>query len=229
MNIQKKISVLILSVLLSLTNVVFASKLPNDVWKYVKEQLPQAKQRFDSVVTLNDDTMFIPLTPPAQVDVEQIKIEYSYPEGKTLKTGAQVVLLNNGYSFLKVFKDEKGNYSVTKKDDLPIKVRLGLMPQDMLTPIGLKMPESLKLTLGDLLIDGVVVFVASFHPNASVGRGAGLSGFTLPFVQSTTRDLQACGQHGDALSPLAFPTHVYFQKLTPSELKPMWQSSHLEA
>ena len=65
-----------------------------------------------------------------------------------------------------------------------------------------------EATLGDLSTDGVVVFVASFHPNVSVGRAAGMSGFTLPFVQSTTRDLQACGQHSVALSPLVFPTHV---------------------
>ena len=84
--------------------------------------------------------------------MEKIQIEYSYPNNQTLSQYPEVVLLNNGYSFLKVFKDEKGNYTLTKKDDLPIKVRLGLMPQDMLTPIGLKMPESLKLTLGDLLI-----------------------------------------------------------------------------
>jgi hypothetical protein len=96
--------------------------------------------------------MYIPLYPPTDTTVEKIEMEYSYPENKSLKNLPEVILLNNGYSFLKVFKDEKGNYTLTKKDDLPIKVRLGLMPQDMLTPMGLKMPESLKLTLGDLLI-----------------------------------------------------------------------------
>ena len=129
-----------------------ASKLPDDVWNYVKSNLPEANQRFDSVITLKNGVMYIPLYPPANTDVEKIQIEYTYPLGVGLKQLPEVVLLNNGYSLLKVFKDEKGNYTLTKKDDLPIKVRLGLMPQDMLTPIGLKMPESLKLTLGDLLI-----------------------------------------------------------------------------
>ncbi len=129
-----------------------ASKLPDDVWKYVKSNLPEANQRFDSVVTLKNGTMYIPLYPPALSEVEKIQIEYTYPAGMTFKQQPEVVLLNNGYAFLKVFKDSKGDYTLTKKDDLPIKIRLGLMPQDMLTPIGLKMPESLKLTLGDLLI-----------------------------------------------------------------------------
>lgn len=152
MNIKKNILFLSLNVLLMFFNSAEASKLPNDIWNFVKAQLPQSQQRFDSVITLSDDIMYIPLTPPTDVTVDKISIEYVYPQNKTLKDLPEVVLLNNGYSLLKVFKDEKGNYSLTKKDDLPIKVRLGLMPQDMLTPLGLKMPESLKLTLGDLLI-----------------------------------------------------------------------------
>lgn len=129
-----------------------ASKLPEDVWKYIKAAYPAAQQRFDSVVTLPNGLMYIPLYPPANTTVEKIQTEYTYPENIALSNFPEVILLNNGYSFLKVFKDAEGNYSLTKKDDLPIKVRLGLMPQDMLTPIGLRMPESLKLTLGDLLI-----------------------------------------------------------------------------
>lgn len=152
MNIKKNILIMSLGALLFFLPCASASKLPNDVWNYIKQELPSSQQRFDSVVIVNDDVMYIPLYPPNTTSVDEIKIEYVYPENKTLKQLPEVVLLNNGYSLLKTFKDEKGGYTLTKKDDLPIKVRLGLMPQDMLTPIGLKMPESLKLTLGDLLI-----------------------------------------------------------------------------
>ena len=48
-----------------------ASKLPDDVWKYVKSNLPDAKQRFDSVVTLKNGIMYIPLYPPAVTEVEK--------------------------------------------------------------------------------------------------------------------------------------------------------------
>ena len=151
MNIKKLIiGISVLS--LSLVNSALASKLPNDVWNYVKTNLPSAKQRFDSVVTVSDDVMYVPLYPPSDKTVESIQTEYTYPANKKFNQLPEVVLLNNGYSFLKIYKDESGNYTVTKKDDLPIKVRMGLMPQDMLIPAGLKMPESLTLTLGDLLI-----------------------------------------------------------------------------
>lgn len=141
-----------LILMFNINNGAFASKLPEDVFKYIKTYLPNAQQRFDSVVTLPNGVMYIPLYPPADKEVEKIEAEYTYPDKTDLSKLPEVVLLNNGYSLLKVVKDTDGNYTLTKKDDLPIKVRLGLMPQDMLTPLGLKMPESLKLTLGDLLI-----------------------------------------------------------------------------
>ncbi len=152
MNIKKVVILLFLTVFLGLNKSAYATKLPSDVWDYVKANLPQAQQRFDSVIVISDNLMYIPLYPPSDINVDDIKIEYSYPDKTPLSKYPEVVLLNNGYSFLKVTRDKDGNYSLTKKDDLPIKVRLGLMPQDMLTPVGLKMPESLKLTLGDLLI-----------------------------------------------------------------------------
>ena len=144
------IAITMLTVLLNTK--ALATKLPNDVWNFVKANLPQAQQRFDSVITLGNDLMYIPLYPPSTTTVENIAVEYTYPSKLSFKNYPEVVLLNNGYSFLKVMKDSNGNYTLTQKDDLPLKVRLGIMPQDMLTPIGLKIPESLKLTLGDLLI-----------------------------------------------------------------------------
>jgi hypothetical protein len=99
MNIKKNILTLSLSAFLAFNLSADASKLPNDVWNYVKEQLPLSQQRFDSVVTLNDDVMYIPLYPPTDTTVDEIKVEYSYPENKTLKDLPEVVLLNNGYSF----------------------------------------------------------------------------------------------------------------------------------
>ncbi len=147
-----KKTAIIFVLFLNLLNCSWATKLPDDVSDFVHKNFNKATIRFDSVIVLPNDIMYIPLYPPMDTTVSDIKIEYTYPSGKSFKDLPEVVLLNNGYSFLKVFKDEKGHYSLTKKDDLPIKVRLGLMPQDMLTPSGLKIPESLKLTLGDLLI-----------------------------------------------------------------------------
>ena len=129
-----------------------ASQLPIEVWEYVKEQLPSASQRFDSVVVVSPDVMYIPLYPAQTNAVSTLKIEYSYPSGKTLKDKPEIVVFNNNFVLLKLFKDKNGDYTLTSYEDFPMKVKLGVMPQDMLVPPGLKMPENLKLVLGDLII-----------------------------------------------------------------------------
>ena len=112
----KRILATVITMLSVLLNTeAFATKLPNDVWNFVKANLPQAQQRFDSVITLENDLMYIPLYPPSTTTVENIAIEYTYPAKLSFKNYPEVVLLNNGYSFLKVMKDSNGNYSLTKR------------------------------------------------------------------------------------------------------------------
>src|SRR5699024_1889705 len=64
----------------------------------------------------------------------------------------EVVILNNNYVLMKIFKDKKGNFTITKNENLTSEVKLGVMPQDMLVTTGFKIPESVKIIMGDLLI-----------------------------------------------------------------------------
>lgn len=146
---------LILLIFTLTTSISSASKLPDDLWAYIKGQIPSASQRFDSVVVVSKDTMYVPLYPAQEEDVEQIKVEYTYPKDKSLKTLPEVVIFNDNFVLLKLFKDKDGAYKVTQNEDLPLKVRLGVMPQDMLVPPGLKIPDSLSLILGDLVIPSI--------------------------------------------------------------------------
>ncbi|MCD8024557.1 MAG: hypothetical protein LUE64_03385, partial [Candidatus Gastranaerophilales bacterium] len=147
-----KKSFLILVLLITICNGAYASKLPDNLWAYIQNQLPKATQRFDSVIILDNSNMYIPLYPANRSNVDNISVEYTYPAGKTLKNLPEVVIFNNNFVLMKLFKDSKGNYTITKNENLPDKVKLGVMPQDMLVPTGLKIPESLKIIMGDLLI-----------------------------------------------------------------------------
>lgn len=130
-----------------------ASRLPDDFWAYLKKQFPNATQRFDSLVVLSDGTTYIPLYPAQNAEENKaIQVEYTYPAGKSLASKPEVIIFNNNYVLLKLMKDKNGNFSITKNEDLPLKVKLGVMPQDMLVPVGLEVPESMKLILGDLVI-----------------------------------------------------------------------------
>ncbi len=133
-------------------NSALASRLPDDTWEFIKKELPNATQRFDSVILLDANTMYVPLYPAERADVDNIKIEYTYPNNQTLKQKPEVVILNNNYVLMKIFKDKKGNFTITKNENLPNKVKLGVMPQDMLVPTGFKIPESMKIIMGDLLV-----------------------------------------------------------------------------
>ena len=150
---MKKILLLIAIVFLVFNQPALASKIPSDLYKYIKDNLKGAKQRFDSVIVLPDGIMYIPLYPAQKVDVEKIEIIYTYPSStKTLAQRPEVVIFNNNYVLLKLFKNKAGKYSITSNEDLPVKVKLGVMPQDMLVPPGLVVPENLRLILGDLHI-----------------------------------------------------------------------------
>ncbi len=150
-----KLRIALIVLILMLFAPVQASKLPDDLWSYINKELPKSSQRFDSVIVVTKDTMYVPLYPAQEQEVESIKIDYTYPADKSLKSLPEVVIFNNNYVLLKLFKDKSGTYGVTKNEDLPLKVRLGVMPQDMLVPPGLKIPESLSLILGDLVIPSI--------------------------------------------------------------------------
>lgn len=148
-----KAKVLLITLCMVLINqCAMASRLPDDFWNYIKKNVPNSTQRFDSLVVFPDGTTYIPLYPAQQTDEKNIKIEYTYPANMGLVSKPEVAIFNNNFVLLKLLKDKNGNFSITKNENLPLKVRLGVMPQDMLVPVGLQVPESLKLILGDLII-----------------------------------------------------------------------------
>ena len=54
---------------------------------------------------------------------------------------------------LKVITDNKGHRTVARLQNPPLQVRTGLLPQDMLVPSGLILPENIKGIIGNLKID----------------------------------------------------------------------------
>ncbi len=146
---SKKIALFLFTFLL-MASPAMASKLPDDLWNYIKTEIPGSSQRFDSVIVLPDKNLYIPLYPAQKSDHQAIQVEYTYPKSGSLKSLPEVVIFNDNFVLLKAFKDKKGRFSVTANENLPAKVRLGVMPQDMLVPVGLVIPESLKLVMGNL-------------------------------------------------------------------------------
>ena len=143
-----KIKSLILSLLILFTvNMsVEASQLPKTVKSFLLSQKKVPTIRFDGVVTYNSDVMYLPIYPAYPVEVETLKIVKTYPENKTMDQLPEMVLFNNNFSLLKIVK------TVASIPNVPVEIKTGLLPQDIMVPHGLVLPDNLAGILGDVQI-----------------------------------------------------------------------------
>ena len=149
---MRKFLVLLSALLITPTS-VFASKLPDDVAEYINKNIPGTDIRFDGVIIMPDNTVYLPLFPSLFTDIKSLKIKETYPANKTLAERPDIIIFNNDFVMLKVISDSEGNKTVLHLMNPPLQIRTGLLPQDMLVPSGLILPENIKGIIGNLKID----------------------------------------------------------------------------
>lgn len=148
---MKKIILTLVLIFATATN-VFAAKVPDNVKLIIKKDFAHTDFRFDGLITLPDGTVYLPLYPALVKKPEKIEIKSTLPADKTLADKPDVVILNNDFVLLKVLTDNKGRKTVLNVKEPPIEVRTGLLPQDMLVPSGLVIPDNIKGIIGNLQI-----------------------------------------------------------------------------
>lgn len=144
---------LIMAILLISCTTVFAAKIPDEVKSYIEKSVPGIDIRFDGVIIFPDNTIYLPLYPSLFSDVSSVKIKTTYPENTELSAKPDIVIFNNDFVLLKVLTDGEGHKTVKHLQNPPLQVRTGLLPQDMLVPSGLVLPENIKGIIGNLKID----------------------------------------------------------------------------
>ena len=144
-----------LGIMLITSTASIAATVPENIQKYVKNDFPKTTLRFDGVVILPDGTVYLPLFPAKILNPESITLKQTYPAGKKLSEKPNVIVFNNDFVLLKVLTDTNGNKTIYKMANPPLEVRNGLLPQDMLVPKGLVIPENLKSIVGNLEIKTV--------------------------------------------------------------------------
>lgn len=144
---------LLISILLIGCTSVFAAKIPSDVRNYIQDKIPQADIRFDGVIIFPDNTIYLPLYPSLFSDIKKLQIKETFPANQELKQEPDIVIFNNDFVLLKVLTDGEGHRTVLHQQNPPLQVRTGLLPQDMLVPSGLIVPENIKGIIGNLKID----------------------------------------------------------------------------
>ena len=143
---------LMTAVMLVFSAPVFAAKIPDNVQQFISNDFPKTTFRFDGVIILPDNTIYLPLFPAKILTPETLAVKQTFPSGKTLASKPNVVILNNDFVLLKVLTDTNGNKTIFKMANPPQELRTGLLPQDMLVPKGLVIPENLKSIVGNLEI-----------------------------------------------------------------------------
>ncbi|MBP7211363.1 YncE family protein, partial [bacterium] len=83
---------------------------------------------------------------------DKIIVKTTYPAGKSLSDKPNVVIFNNDFALMKVLVDQKGRKTIQNFPNPPIELRTGLLPQDMLVPQGLVIPDNMKGIIGNLQI-----------------------------------------------------------------------------
>ncbi len=131
----------------------FAAKVPDDVKDYINNSIPGADIRFDGVIILPDNTIYLPLFPSLFSDVKEIAIKESFPAKTKLSEKPDIAIFNNDFVLMKVLTNSEGQKTVLHLTTPPLQVRTGLLPQDMLVPSGLIIPENIKGIIGNLKID----------------------------------------------------------------------------
>lgn len=131
----------------------YATKLPPYILQTLKTELPKASVRFDGLVTLPDGTVYLPVLPSNPQKNPQGKVVLTYPSSKKLSQLPDVVVFDSDFALLKVIKNSNGQITLTDTKNIPLTVKTGIFPQDMLVPPGLVVPEELKIMMGDLSIN----------------------------------------------------------------------------
>ncbi len=144
---------LLLCILIISCSASLAAKIPDEVRSYIENNAPGSDIRFDGVVILPDNTIYLPLFPSLFSDINSLKVKMSVPKNKTLAQRPDVIIFNNDFVLLKVLTDVNGNRTVANLSNPPLQVRTGLLPQDMLVPSGLIIPENIKGIIGNLKVD----------------------------------------------------------------------------
>lgn len=127
----------------------YGAQAPAEIQDFINKVFPQTDFRFDGAIILPDNTMYLPVVPSKIRDYETLEIKSAYPAGQTLKQKPDMIILNNGYTLLKVI-NINGKKTVLNVANPPDELQSGLLPQDILLPKGLVIPTSLNGIIGDL-------------------------------------------------------------------------------
>lgn len=183
------IKFLFISILLVfIANSAMATTLPDNVLTTIKKDFPKALVRFDGLITLPNGTVYLPVLPSNPKRNAEGKVIVTVPSNKKLSQMPDVVIFDSNFALLKIIKDKNGGLTVIDSKDIPFVVKTGLLPQDLLVPPGLVIPDDLEIMMGDLKIKTVSSRVNDIFKNSDeIKKGyVNKSIVPVPFMSNKT-------------------------------------------
>ena len=179
-----------LALTLMMAGNAYAAKLPDNVKNMVNQSFPNTNFRFDGVIIIPDNTIYLPVLPARILNPETLEVTETIPAGKKISDKPDVIIFNNDYTLLKVSDMPDGRKSIVKIQTPPHQLKSGLLPQDMLVPRGLVVPENLKGIIGNLEIatihDPTLKVVPSSGKNTVVNSLAAIPQLANKTIYATT-------------------------------------------
>ncbi len=145
--------IIMLGILVMSSTFAFGAKIPEDVKNYIEQNIPNVDIRFDGVIIFPDNTVYLPLYPSLFTDIKSLNVKQTFPANMHITQRPDIIIFNNDFVLLKLLSDGQGHRTVLHQSEPPLQVRTGLLPQDMLVPSGLIIPENIKGIIGNLKID----------------------------------------------------------------------------
>ncbi len=139
-------------ILFTTTSNAFAAKIPDNIKTFIKKEIPGATFRFDGLLTCPDGSLYLPLYPALIKKPDTIAVKTTIPSGQKLSSKPSAIILNNDFVLLKVLTDSKGRKTILYMKEPPVEIKTGLLPQDILVPTGLIIPDNVKGIIGNLQI-----------------------------------------------------------------------------
>lgn len=149
-----KIKIFIFTLIIFLMAAVpsYAKQLPKEIKDFLQTQKKVPTVRFDGIVVYNDNVMYIPVFPAYPEEVEKLEVVRTYPENQSIDKLPDLILFNNNFSLLKIIRTGANTLTIREIPNLPVEVKTGALPQDIVVPRGLVLPECYAGILGDIQI-----------------------------------------------------------------------------
>lgn len=148
---KKKVCFIILALILTSLNSVFAQKIPQNIQDFITNSFKDTYFRYDGTIILPDNTVYLPVIPAKfDIDVENLEIKETIPANKEFTKLPDAVIFNNDFVLLKVLKDKTDAPTLVDQANYPVEIKSGIFPQDLMLPRRLQIPEGLENIKGSL-------------------------------------------------------------------------------